>query len=160
MANPFDAINKEAVRNSAISRNLPPAVPSERDYARVSKKHPEMVVCGAFECRGIVALIDRAGGADHLTLAPEYLFLDGWHQLPPHTQKRSHQRKAKDTLGHRSNAPAEWVKDGWWDGTPKRIIPGPLPIRVECPECHRPRCLESAHLGGVRDWPGESWSYT
>jgi hypothetical protein len=51
----FDRINKEAARNTKHASLLPPSMPSDRDYARVNRKHPDRVLCACRPSRTVEA---------------------------------------------------------------------------------------------------------
>jgi len=103
--NPFTAVNEEADALGQRRVPPPPDMPGERDYARLSRRRPDVVMCGfapldrpRAECKGELARIDQdqklmgsAGAMTRLTLDLDVYRRDRHGNWVP-----GHQRRLKD----------------------------------------------------------------
>ena len=143
----------------------PPLEPSERDYARVSRRRPLVVTCAwtdlsspATECHAQVAARDKHGqNSDQLhperglIWGPWRLTLDRNYQLDNdgHWVERprvAHRREfGREELGRKVPAEVRWMRD-------RRLVSGDerlptLPAWLRCRECGQWRRLDAGRLG-------------
>jgi hypothetical protein len=163
--NIYSAINKEAAQAWSHRLTPPPAVPSERDFARVSRRRPLAVTCAwtdlstpATECHAQVATLDKHGQlADHLhsergvAWEPWRLTLDRAYRQGKdghwaESRRVAHRRElGREELGRKVPAEVRWMRDRHVVSGDERVPT--LPAWLRCRECGQWRRLDAKRLG-------------